>query len=78
MNLSNEFLKDQIRNVIAFKHQERQFINWLVAVREAIKRFIVWEQKTNSTRPFGPGYVFNPSDPKKGKKNNMSEKSGKA
>ena len=70
--------RDSIIIKKAFKHQERQFINWLVDVREAIKRFIVWEQKTSSTRPFGPGYVFNPSDPKRGKKNNMPEKSGKA
>ena len=59
-----------------FRNQRKEFNKFLKDIDVKFKQHLVWRQKnTASPSPLGVGYVFNPSDPKKGKKNTMLAKS---
>lgn len=75
-NLRN---KEEIKEVVTkvYQSQQSDFQTFLWKVSAAFRRHLAWLQRGgHNPTPFGAGYVFNPTDPKKGKKlNSMSEAS---
>lgn len=55
-----------------FSQKEREFQKWFGELHEAFRRLLAWEQSNtrifSHVMPFGRGFIYNPSDPKKGKK----------